>query len=78
MDRPGDAYLILAAHSFIKAMQEGDGNSDDIDVKHLVFKVATILENGIEKSKANFQLKLLLIKIYNMLGKQLMDPTLDF
>lgn len=69
MDRPGDAYLILAAHSFIKAMQECEGSSDDIAVKHLVFKVATILEHGIEKSKANFQLKLLLIKIYNMLGK---------
>nr|XP_027237178.1 N-alpha-acetyltransferase 25, NatB auxiliary subunit-like isoform X1 [Penaeus vannamei] len=66
--RPGDAYLILAAHSFIKAMQECEGSSDDIAVKHLVFKVATILEHGIEKSKANFQLKLLLIKIYNMLG----------
>nr|XP_045596564.1 N-alpha-acetyltransferase 25, NatB auxiliary subunit-like [Procambarus clarkii] len=66
--RPGDAYLILATHSYLKAVSKCDGTTADIDPKHLILKVAAILEYGIDISKANFQLKLLLIKVYNMLG----------
>ncbi|XP_042235681.1 N-alpha-acetyltransferase 25, NatB auxiliary subunit-like isoform X2 [Homarus americanus] len=66
--RPGDAYLILATHSYLKAVSKCDGATTDINPKHLILKVAAILEHGIEISKANFQLKLLLIKVYNILG----------
>ncbi|XP_068227044.1 N-alpha-acetyltransferase 25, NatB auxiliary subunit [Palaemon carinicauda] len=66
--RPGDAYLILAAHSYLTAVVKCGVTTNDVDPRQLILKVATVLEQGIEISKANFQLKLLLIKIYNMIG----------
>ncbi|XP_071519527.1 N-alpha-acetyltransferase 25, NatB auxiliary subunit isoform X2 [Panulirus ornatus] len=65
--RPGDAYLILAAHSYLKAVSKCDV-STDVDSRQVILRIAAILEHGIEISKANFQLKLLLIKVYNSLG----------
>ncbi|KAK7067820.1 hypothetical protein SK128_016945 [Halocaridina rubra] len=66
--RPGDTYLILAAQSYLKAVAKCGMTTNDVNPRQLIIKVATVLEHGIEISKANFQLKLLLIKAYNMIG----------
>ncbi|CAL4073261.1 unnamed protein product, partial [Meganyctiphanes norvegica] len=74
--RPNDTYLIIAAHNYLAAIKKSllkkentNGEfENDIDVYPLIPKFCAILEHGIEVSKANFQLKLLLIKFYNMQG----------
>lgn len=74
--RPNDTYLIMAAHNYLAAVNKSllnkgslsDKTENEFDVCPLIPKICAILEHGIEVSKANFQLKLLLIKFYNMQG----------
>ncbi|KAK4311699.1 hypothetical protein Pmani_016831 [Petrolisthes manimaculis] len=72
--RPGDAYLLLAAHSYLRGAGVREGNTTHPN-PHVLLRVAAILERGIVVSRANFQLKLLLIKVYNMLGASEISHT---
>ncbi|XP_076055672.1 phagocyte signaling impaired isoform X2 [Oratosquilla oratoria] len=60
--RPNDGYLILASHSFMQALNRGCSDPTQI------LTMAAVLEHGSQVSKANFQLKLVLIHLYNLIG----------
>lgn len=57
--QPTDPYLILEANILF--------TSPEVDHK-IISQAIVILEKAVSRSAANFHLKLLLIKIYNMLG----------
>ncbi|RUS28495.1 N-acetyltransferase B complex non catalytic subunit-domain-containing protein, partial [Jimgerdemannia flammicorona] len=59
----GDDYVILAAH-LILDLYHRSGSTEDV---HLV-QAVTLLEHALAKSKHNFQFKLLLVRLYLILG----------
>ncbi|KAF2354373.1 N-acetyltransferase B complex non-catalytic subunit [Trinorchestia longiramus] len=75
--RRNDIYLLLATHSVLQALtllssECGDSGSSEASetpsCSLLCIKLAGILEAAIASSRANFQLKLLLLQLYNMIG----------
>lgn len=76
--RPNDTYLILAAHYYIEGLghlvtkisTSSDEQKELLSfTSNSVVKLCCLLEHGIEVSKANYHLKLLLLKAYNLIGK---------
>ncbi|XP_070572285.1 N-alpha-acetyltransferase 25, NatB auxiliary subunit-like [Ptychodera flava] len=59
--QPSDMYCLLAAHLLLDVWQDGD-DSDAI------WKAIAALEYGISKSPSNHHFKLLLIRVYCLLG----------
>ncbi|KND04408.1 uncharacterized protein SPPG_00138 [Spizellomyces punctatus DAOM BR117] len=84
--QPGDDYLLLAVHILIQLY------SRDRDRKNYLAEAVAVLEYGLQRSKFNFQIKLLLIRLYFELGvfqrmldlaasldvKQIQHDTLSF
>ncbi|KAI9103067.1 N-acetyltransferase B complex non catalytic subunit-domain-containing protein [Phlyctochytrium arcticum] len=68
--QPGDEYLILAAQALIYLHQETKAA-----VSPHLLQAGTILEYGLQRSKFNYQMKLLLVRIYAQLGAVM--PLLD-
>ena len=66
--RPNDSYLMLAAHSYFEALNHAGSLKSELNPNKILVRLAAVLEHGINISKANFQLKLLLIKTYNLIG----------
>ncbi|XP_018024748.1 N-alpha-acetyltransferase 25, NatB auxiliary subunit [Hyalella azteca] len=71
--RRNDIYLLLSTHSVLSALSLLSAERPDSAEKMpsaslLVIKLAGILEAAIASSRANFQLKLLLLQLYNMIG----------
>ncbi|XP_055933094.1 N-alpha-acetyltransferase 25, NatB auxiliary subunit-like [Argiope bruennichi] len=59
--QPADDYCLLAAHMLVSIWQKtGD--------ERLIGQVMVVLENGLKHSPSNYQIKLLLIKLYNIIG----------
>ncbi|KFM68081.1 N-alpha-acetyltransferase 25, NatB auxiliary subunit, partial [Stegodyphus mimosarum] len=60
-NQPADNYCLLAAHTLINIWkQTGD--------ERLIAQVIVLLEQSLKSTPANFQLKLLLLKMYNIIG----------
>ena len=74
--QPSDDFLLMAAHSIVQHHM----NDETKDLKHII-EACIMLEQGSEKSKANFQFKLLLIQLYryiaNVDGMKRMLVSLD-
>ncbi|KAJ3054397.1 N-alpha-acetyltransferase 25, NatB auxiliary subunit [Rhizophlyctis rosea] len=84
--QPGDDYLVLAAHYLVDLY----ASARETEIK--LYEAAAILEYGLKRSKFNFQMKLVLIRIYYELGasqrgldlantldvKQIQHDTLSF
>ncbi|TPX65727.1 hypothetical protein SpCBS45565_g04984 [Spizellomyces sp. 'palustris'] len=84
--QPGDDYLLLAVHILVQLY------SRDGDRKNYLSEAVAVLEYGLQRSKFNFQIKLLLIRLYFELGvfqrmldlaasldvKQIQHDTLSF
>lgn len=59
--QPADNYCLLAAHIFINVWEEtGD--------ETYITLVLSLLEQSLKSTPSNFQMKLLLMKIYNIIG----------
>ncbi|KAI8921305.1 N-acetyltransferase B complex non catalytic subunit-domain-containing protein [Powellomyces hirtus] len=73
--QPGDDYILLGAHSLLDLYGEDRGQ------RQLLGDAALILEYGSARSKFNYQIKLLLIRVYFELGahKRLLEvaTTMD-
>lgn len=64
-----DNLLLLAAHFLIDAYQRtAPGGTGDGRRRQLLVQAAALLELGLEKSAYNFQMKLLLSRVYGYLG----------
>lgn len=60
--QPSDDYCLLAANVLLDVWQES-GN------ENLLWQLIVMLEEAILTSPSNYQFKLLLLKLYNCLGK---------
>ncbi|KAL1922256.1 uncharacterized protein VTP21DRAFT_9795 [Calcarisporiella thermophila] len=58
----GDEFVILASHLLVDAYHK-----DNANIRHL-FRAIFWLEAALQKSKHNFQFKLLLIRLYQIIG----------
>ncbi|GFQ65135.1 n-alpha-acetyltransferase 25, NatB auxiliary subunit [Trichonephila clavata] len=59
--QPADNYCLLAAHMLISIWEKtGD--------ERFIGQVLVVLENGLKSSPSNYQIKLLLMKVYNIIG----------
>jgi len=69
---PGDDALILGCYNLIKEFNATSTFFDDwaliLEQPQYLLQAALCLEAGLEKSKHNFQFKLLLIRVYLLLG----------
>ncbi|RXG72521.1 N-alpha-acetyltransferase 25, NatB auxiliary subunit [Armadillidium vulgare] len=76
--KPNDTYLILASHYYFEALSHlvtkisSSSNEEQKELSsfasNTLVKLCCLLEHGIEICKANYHLKLLLIKAYNLIG----------
>ncbi|KAB7494608.1 N-alpha-acetyltransferase 25, NatB auxiliary subunit [Armadillidium nasatum] len=76
--KPNDTYLILASHYYFEALSHlvtkisSSSNEEQKEfssfASNTLVKLCCLLEHGIEICKANYHLKLLLIKAYNLIG----------
>ncbi|KAJ3152288.1 N-alpha-acetyltransferase 25, NatB auxiliary subunit [Geranomyces variabilis] len=60
--QPGDDYILLVAHTLL------DRFARNRDERAVLADVAAVLEYGLARSKFNYQIKLLLIRVYVELG----------
>jgi len=66
--RRNDLYALLAGHSALHAIRLLSHQQQQQQVTRLLLVLIAVLAAAVESSKANFQLRLLLIQLYNMIG----------
>ncbi|GIX89098.1 n-alpha-acetyltransferase 25, NatB auxiliary subunit [Caerostris extrusa] len=59
--QPADNYCLLAAHTLICIWEKTED-------ERLIGQVLVVLENGLKNSPSNYQIKLLMMKLYNIIG----------
>ena len=64
--QPADDLVLLSAHAFVSAWSLG-GSED------LLYNAVTLLEFGLSKSRMSFLMRMMLIRIYRILG-----PCVEF
>ncbi|KAI8820831.1 N-acetyltransferase B complex non catalytic subunit-domain-containing protein [Fimicolochytrium jonesii] len=60
--QPGDDYVLLVAHYLLDIFQ------NDRDNRALLAQIAAVLEYGLQRSEWNYQIRLLLVRVYFELG----------
>jgi N-terminal acetyltransferase B complex non-catalytic subunit len=60
--QPADDLAILASQTFVSIWRMTD------DERHL-YKAVSVLEFGLTKSRHSYQMRLMLVRIYTLLGK---------